>query len=167
MRERNPVEIRVETIINNEASIIWDYATLPENWKKEMPNDHFALVYENGSPETGRKLHVEESIGGLRTDIDALFLYVRRPKVLVWTGNASIRLLGGVIKPKFHVSQTVTFNENESGVIVRNTLYIYFPESYLGRIMQWIFLEVIHGERIYRTHLERETLYVKEKLDLN
>lgn len=167
MTERRLIEIKVETIINNSAATIWDYATVPENWKKAMPQDHFALVYENGSPETGRKLHAKEKIGALLTDIDAFFLYVRRPHVLIWTGIASIRFLGGVIKPKFHVSQTITFSKNEMGVKARNALYIDFPESHLGRIMHWIFLKVIDGERIFRKHIEKETLYFKEKLDVN
>jgi hypothetical protein len=166
MTERNPVEIKTETIINNDPGIIWDYATLPENWMKAMPENHFVLEYENGIIEAGRKLHVKENIGAFPTDTRAVFLYVRRPEIVVWTGRANIRLFDGVIKCSFHVSQVVTFDQNEKGVKVRNSLYIYFPETYFGKIMHWIFSEVIHGERIFQNHLDTETFYFKEKLDL-
>ena len=112
MTERRLIEIKVETIINNSAATIWDYATVPENWKASMPKDHFTLEYENGRPETGGGFRAKENIGKFPSHIEAHFLYVRRPFILAWTGTASLCLMGGLIKPKFNVNGTIIFDES-------------------------------------------------------
>ena len=108
---------RVSATINNKPEIIWDFASDPKNWTASNSLEHRGLKISSktGLPETGARFHQQEYVAGVFADLKGHFLYIDRPKVGVWTGIATYRLLGGLLRIRIPEGGTVTLTEIENG----------------------------------------------------
>ncbi|MCG2735144.1 MAG: hypothetical protein Q8M95_05305 [Candidatus Methanoperedens sp.] len=50
---------------------------------------------EDNRPKTGATFHQKETVAGLFADLRGHFLYVEKPRITVWRGIATYKVLGG------------------------------------------------------------------------
>ena len=158
---------RVSAIINNKPEIIWDFASDPKNWTASNSLEHRGLKIfsKTGLPETGAALHQQEYVAGVFADLKGHFLYVDRPKVGVWTGIATYKLLGGLLKIRIPEGGTVTLTEVKNGWEFAHDVFMDFSDSLFGKILYWCFIHLFDGQKAVFEHANREVVFFKAQLE--
>ncbi len=158
---------RVSATINNKPEIIWDFVSDPKNWTASNSLEHRGLKIfsKTGLPETGAALHQQEYVAGVFADLKGHFLYVDRPKVGVWTGIATYRLLAGLLKIRIPEGGTVTLTEVENGWEFAHDVFMDFSDSLFGKILYWCFIHLFKGQKAVFEHANREVIYFKAQLE--
>lgn len=158
---------RVSAIINNKPEIIWDFASAPKNWSASNTLEHRGLKIfsKNGLPETGAAFHQQEYVAGVYANLKGHFLYVDRPKVCVWTGIATYRLLGGLLRIRISEGGTVTLIKVENGWEFAHDVFMDYSDSFFGKILYWSFIHLFDGQKAVFEHANREVVYFKAQLD--
>jgi hypothetical protein len=159
-------QLSEKIIINSSAEKIWDFANNPVNWTASNPIEHKGLEFHNSSnrPETGVIFYQKESLAGIYADLKGLIQYAQRPNVCVWTGLASYKLLGGLLRTRIPEGGTVTLVKVDKGYEMKHAVFMHFPDSLLGKVMFWYFIKVLDGEKALRLHAGRELEYFKREL---
>ncbi len=155
-------------IINNTPEAIWDYASDPSNWTSSNPEEHFGLVYYNSKdnrPATGVEFHQRESVAGIYADLRGRFLNVERPRIAVWSGTAVYRMLGGLIRVRIPEGGVVRAEPAAKGTHLSHDVYMDFPNSAWGRMLAWIFKDILQGPKAVYNHTYKELLFFKEHLE--
>ena len=158
---------RVSATINNKPEIIWDFASDPKNWTASNKLEHRGLKISSktGLPETGAAFHQQEYVAGVFADLNGHFLYVDRPKVGVWTGIATYKLLGGLLKIRIPEGGTVTLTEVENGWEFAHDVFMDFSDSLFGKILYWCFIHLFDGQKAVFEHANREVVFFKAQLE--
>ncbi len=158
---------RVSATINNKPEIIWDFASDPKNWTASNSLEHRGLKISSktGLPETGAMFHQQEYVAGVFADLRGHFLYVDRPKVGVWTGIATYKLLGGFLKIRIPEGGTATLTKAENGWEFAHDVFMDFSDSMFGKILYWGFIHLFDGQKAVFEHANREVIYFKTQLE--
>ena len=156
---------RVSAIINNVSSVekIWDFVSDPRNWTASNSAEHRGLEVfsKTGLPETGAMFHQQEYVAGVLGDLRGHFLYVDRPRVCVWTGIATYRLLGGILKVRVPEGGTVTLTKAGNGWELAHDVFMDYSDSLLGKLLYWGFMHMFDGQNAVFEHSKREVVYFK------
>jgi hypothetical protein len=158
------VNVNAEILIHSDAETIWDFAIDPENWTASNPGEHFGLeVFEReGKPAL---FHQRESVAGRYGDLRGQYLYVERPKVLVWSGTTTYRWWGGLLRSRLTQGGVFRIETGEAGCRVTHDVYSDFPDTLYGKFMAWVSLKVLRSEKAAYDHTYRELVYFKQRLD--
>jgi hypothetical protein len=156
-----------EIIINNTPEAIWDYASNPDNWTASNPDEHFGLTYnsKDNRPATGVEFLQQESVAGVYADLRGRFLYVDKPRIAVWTGTAVYRILAGLVRIRIPEGGVVKAERSPTGTRLSHDVYMDFPNSLWGKMLVWIFRNILKGPQAVYDHAYKELLFFKKQLD--
>jgi hypothetical protein len=162
------ITAETEIIINSTPEAVWDYASDPANWTASNPEEHFGLTYHNSKdnrPATGVEFHQRESVAGVYADLRGRFLYAERPRVAVWAGTAVYRLFGGFVRIRIPEGGVVRAKKTTEGVRLSHDVYMDFPNSAWGKLLAWMFRNVLKGPQAVYNHTYKELMFFKEQLE--
>jgi hypothetical protein len=153
--------------INNTPEEIWNYASDPTNWTASNPDEHFGLTYssKDNRPATGVEFLQQESVAGVYAELQGRFLHVDRPRIAVWAGTAVYRLLGGLVRIRIPEGGVVKAERSPAGTRLSHNVYMDFPNSVWGRILTWVFRNILKGPQAVYNHTYKELLFFKEQLE--
>ena len=156
-----------EIVIHSTPEKIWEFANNPDNWTASNPQDHRGLRFFNESnrPETGVEFHQKEFVAGFFADLKGQILWAEKSKVCVWTGIATYKLLGGLLRPRIPEGGVAKIEQLEKGCKLSHDVFMDFPNSLFGKMMLWFFKHVYHGEEAVYDHTYRELVYFKKHLE--
>lgn len=156
-------------VIRSTPESIWEFAYNPDNWTASNPQEHRGLKFfsDNNRPETGVEFYQKEYVAGLYADLRGQILWAERPKVCVWTGVATYRILGGLIRPRIPEGGVAQIEKMEGGLKMSHDVFMAFPDTIFGRLMLWIFKNILGGEEAVYDHTYRELVYYKQQLELS
>lgn len=156
-----------EIIINSTPEAIWAFTCDPEHWTASNPLEHRGLEFfnEQNRPETGVEFYQKEYVAGFYADLRGQILWAERPRVCVWTGVASYRILGGLIRPRIPEGGVARIEQTANGCRVVHDVFMDFPSTLLGRLMLWVFRKGGGGEQAAYDHIYRELVYFKTQLE--
>jgi hypothetical protein len=129
------IKEHTQIAIRSEPDAIWEYAYNPENWTASNPQEHRGLRFFNSSnrPETGVEFHQKELIAGFFADLRGQILWAERPHVCVWTGVATYKILGGLLRPKIPEGGVVRIEKSGDGAVLSHDVFMDFPASPMGQ----------------------------------
>jgi hypothetical protein len=161
--------LAVDTSITIRAApeAIWDFASRPENWTASNPREHFGLRYfsPDNLPHERTEFEQLESVAGLRATLRGRFHYLDRPRLAFWSGIATYRLLGGLIRVRLAEGGVLRTVREGGATRLSHDVYIDFPDSTWGRFVRWAFERLLAGRQAVYDHAYRELEYFKTKLD--
>jgi hypothetical protein len=144
-------------VIKNTLEAIWSYAADPKNWSASNPEEHFGLRYLGGGrPETGVEFDQEESVGGFRASLHGRFLWVDRPRLAIWSGTATYKLLRGLFRIRIPEGGVLQLESREGETRLSHDVYMDFPNSTWGRFLVWIFDRIFKGPEAVYHHTDSE-----------
>jgi len=161
--------VTAETALSARAdpNDLWEYAADPANWTASNPNEHFGLVYfsPENRPAQGVEFHQRERVAGVFADLRGRIVYMEKPGLTVWAGTATYKILGGLFRFRLPEGGVIKMEKTETGTKASHNVYIDFPNSLWGRVLRWIFLNVLHGQKAMYDHTYRELVYFKNRLE--
>jgi hypothetical protein len=167
------VNRRAEIKINATAEEIWNFLNDKNVWFASNPEEHYATEFytpegnETSVVNAGGRFRQQESVAGFDADMSGHFLYVDLPKVVVWTGVASYRLAGGLLKLRVPQSGVVKLDKSGGGegMQLSHEMYMDFPDTLLGSIAIWYFKKYRDGENALYTHGQKEMEFFKAGIE--
>lgn len=158
---------RVSAVIRGNPEKIWDFASDPKTWSASNKLEHrgLSIFSPSGLPETGAQFNQQEFVAGVFADLNGHFLFVDRPRVCVWTGIATYRLLGGLVKIRIAEGGTVMLTKADDGWEFSHDVFMDFSNSLRGKLLHWVFVHLLHGQKAVFEHANREVVYFKAELE--
>lgn len=152
--------------IRCQAGELWDYAWDPEHWTASNPEEHFGLTFDtpDNRPRTNATFEQRESVAGVYADLRGHFPLVDRPRMVVWAGVATYRLLGGLFRPRIPEGGVIRVEELDDGVKVSHDVYMHFADTIIGRLLARAFRRR-DGEGALARHNDRELAFFKRQLE--
>jgi len=161
--------ITAETSITIEApaEAVWDYASQPANWTASNPSEHFGLRFssQDNLPHQGVEFDQQESVAGVYADLHGRFHFMDHPRLAFWSGVATYRLAGGIMRVRVPEGGVLRLEETERGVRMAHDVFMQFPDSPWGAFCRWYFVDHLNGPRAVYEHTHRELVYFKQKLE--
>lgn len=157
-----------EIVIDAPPDAVWAFCSDPEHWTASNPEEHYGLTYHSpdGRPGPGVEFHQDESVAGVRNDLHGRFQYLDVPNVAVWTGTAYYPLLRGLLHVRIPEGGTIELRETEDGrTRMSHDVFMDFPDTWLGRLLRWVFVRVVDGPATLERHVRVELEYFKERLE--
>lgn len=153
--------------IDSSPEEIWDYAHSPDNWTASNPEEHLGLEFFNkeNRPDTGTRFRQQETVAGFYADLRGHILYVEKPKVLVWRGVATYKILGGLLRPRIPEGGVVKLEKARGGYTISHDVYMDFPDTISGKILYWFFTKIYKGEEAVYNHTFKELEFFKRQLE--
>jgi hypothetical protein len=146
---------------------LWEYAADPANWTASNPKEHYGLIYfcPENRPAQGVEFHQRERVAGMYADLRGRIVYMEKPNLTVWAGTATYKLFWGLFQFRLPEGGVLKLERTESGTKASHNVYIDFPNSLWGRMLRWVFLNILNGQKAVYDHTYRELVYFKEKLE--
>jgi hypothetical protein len=104
-------------------------------------------------------------VAGVYADLRGRFLYVEKPRIAVWAGTAVYRIFGGLIRVRIPEGGVVMAERLPAGTRLSHDVYMDFPNSVWGKILTWIFRNILKGPQAVYTHTFKELMFFKEQLE--
>lgn len=159
--------VDTEIMVQAPAAAVWDFASKPQNWTASNPTEHFGLQFGNPEnlPAEGVEFDQKESVAGIFANLHGRFHYMDRPRLAFWSGTATYRILGKLLK--FRLPEGGVLRVEEIGAVIRlsHNVFIDFPDSIFGKLAFWWFTKRRNGRQAVYDHSFRELAYFKEKLE--
>ncbi|MDY6980272.1 MAG: SRPBCC family protein [Pseudomonadota bacterium] len=161
------VTAETEVITSVEPDVIWDYASDPFNWTASNPEEHLGLQFFNDSnrPEQGTTFHQKEYVAGIYADLHGRITYLDRPALTIWSGTATYKMLGGLLRFRIPEGGVLKMTKIPEGTLASHDVYIDFPNSMWGKLLKWYFLKILKGDKAMYNHTYKELVYFKSKLE--
>lgn len=161
------VTAETESLTNAKPDLIWEYASDPEHWTASNPGEHLGLQFFNvtNRPEQDVNFHQKEYVAGIYADLYGRIIYLDKPKLTIWTGTATYKILGGLIRFRLPEGGVLKMVEVQEGTKASHNVYVDFPNSLWGKLLKWLFIKVFKGDKAIYDHTYRELVYFKEKLE--
>jgi len=161
------VTANTEITTNADPGAIWEFAADPANWTASNPTEHFGLAYfcPENRPAQGVEFEQREKVAGVFGVLRGRIVYLDKPHLTVWVGTATYRLLGGILRFRLPEGGVIRMEKTAEGTRASHNVYIDFPNSLWGRLLRWIFLNVLNGQKAVYDHTYRELVYFKNKLE--
>ena len=149
------------------AAAVWDFAAVPEHWTASNPAEHFGLRFASADdrPGPGVEFVQRESVAGLKCELHGRFHHFERPRRAFWTGIATYRLLGGLLRVRLPEGGVLLLDERDDGTHVAHNVFIDFPDSVIGRIARWLFVRRLDGWQAVFDHAQRELRFFKQQVE--
>jgi len=149
------------------ADAVWDYASPPANWTASNPTEHFGLRFssQDNLPHEGAEFDQQESVAGVYANLHGRFHFMDRPHLAFWSGVATYRLAGGVMRVRVPEGGVLRLDETEHGVRMAHNVFMQFPDSLWGAFCRWFFVTRLNGPSAVYEHTYRELVYFKRKLE--
>ena len=156
------------TLIRVEPLLIWEYASDPDNWTASNPEEHLGLKYFNSAnrPEQDVNFHQKEYVAGIYADLHGRIIYLDKPNLTIWTGTATYKILGGLLRFRLPEGGVLKMIKVPEGTKASHNVYIDFPNSLWGKFLKWFFLKIMKGEKAIYDHTYKELVFFKEKLEI-
>lgn len=163
MRIRQYAEITIRA----PAEEIWDYANDSVHWTASNPKEHLGLqIYsEDGKARKGAAFYQKESVAGIANHLHGHFLHVERPKVATWEGIATYNIFGNLLKLDILEGATIKLEKTREGIRISQDMFMEFPDTLLGRLVLWVFRNILRGEKALHKHGYIELAYFKKQLE--
>lgn len=169
MRNKEKMRIRqhAEITIKATAEEIWDYANDSNHWTASNPKEHLGLIIytSDGRARKGAEFYQKESVAGIVADLHGRFLHFERPKFAVWEGIATYKVLGGLFGLSVLEGGTIRLEKDGEGVRMSHDMFIDFPDTLFGRLVFWVFKNILNGKEAVYNHGYRELTYFKKQLE--
>jgi hypothetical protein len=158
---------RAEIIINSTLEEIMDFLDNPAVWMASNPEEHYGTEFYSPDRKVraGVQFYQGESVAGILADMRGHFLHVEKPKVVAWTGVATYRLLGGLLRIRIPQSGVVKLEKLDDAVRMSHDMYIDFPDTLVGRVAFWYFKRFRDGENALYQHGQKELVYFKTQIE--
>lgn len=149
------------------AEVVWGYASRPANWTASNPSEHFGLQFSSPDnlPHEGVEFDQRESVAGIVADLHGRFHFMDRPRLAFWTGVATYRLAGGLLRVRVPEGGVMRLEETQGGVRMAHDVFMQIPDSLWGALCRWFFEKWLDGPRAVYDHTYRELVYFKQKLE--
>lgn len=163
------VTAETEIVTSAEPCLIWEYASDPEHWTASNSGEHLGLTFFNSTnrPEQNVNFHQKEYVAGLYADLHGRIIYLDKPNLTIWTGTATYKVFGGLLRFRLPEGGVLKMEKVEEGTKASHNVYVDFPNSLWGSILKWIFINILKGDKAIYDHTYRELVYFKEKLESN
>jgi hypothetical protein len=161
------VTAEAKIIIDATPEEIWEYVTNPVNWTASNPEEHYGLEYDtpDNRPREGATFHQREEVAGTYADLYGRFPYIDPSKVAVWAGTAYYRLLRGLVTVRIPEGGTIRLEETDNGTRMSHAIWLDFPNSRRGRVLKWLFTNVLDGQAKAYDHTNKELVFFKDQLE--
>lgn len=161
------VTAETEILTSVAPEVIWNYASDPENWTASNPGEHLGLQFFNSinRPEQDVEFHQKEYVAGIYADLHGRIIYLDKPNLTVWTGTATYKVLGGLLRFRLPEGGILKMEKTSEGTKASHNVYIDFPNSLWGKLLKWFFVKIMKGDREIYDHTYRELVYFKEQLE--
>ena len=161
------VTVETEITTKSEPLLIWEYASDPEHWTASNPEEHLGLKFLNSAnrPEQDVNFHQKEYVAGIYADLHGRIIYLDKPKLTIWTGTATYKILGGLLRFRLPEGGVLKMIKVPEGTKASHNVYIDFPNSLWGNFLKWFFVKIMSGEKAIYNHTYKELVYFKEKLE--
>lgn len=161
------VTAETEVLTSAEPDVIWEYASDPVNWTASNPEEHLGLQFFNSSnrPEQGTTFHQKEYVAGVYADLYGRIIYLDKPSLTIWTGTATYKMLGGLLRFRIPEGGVLKMMKTSEGTRASHDVYVDFPNSVWGKILKWYFLNILKGDKAMYDHTYKELVYFKEQLE--
>jgi len=161
--------ITAQTSIDIEAraQAVWDFSSQPANWTASNPTEHFGLRFSSPDnlPHEGVEFDQRESVAGVVADLHGRFHFMDRPHLAFWSGVATYRLAGGLLRVRVPEGGVMRLEETEHGVRMAHDVFMQFPDSLWGALCRWFFEKRLDGPRAVYEHSYRELVFFKERVE--
>lgn len=125
--------------------------------------DH--LYTPDGKARRGAAFYQKESVAGIAADLHGRFLHFEKPKVAIWEGVATYKILGGIFRLNVMEGGTLRLEKDDQGIRMSHDMFMDFPDTLFGRLALWIFKNILHGEKAVYNHGYKELAYFKKQLE--
>ena len=156
-----------EIEISNTPSAIWDYANDPINWTASNPSEHLGLVFYNDEnrPKEGTRFHQREMVAGVYADLKGQIHFADYPRMLVWSGIAKYKLLGGLISVSAAEGGILRLKVDGEKSHLSHNVYMQFSDTLWGKLWHWLFSSVFGAKKAVYDHTFRELQFFKKHLE--
>lgn len=161
------VTAETEIVTTADPASIWEYAADPEHWTASNPEEHLGLQFFNAinRPEQGASFHQKEYVAGIYADLHGRIIYLDKPNLTIWTGTATYKILGGLLRFRLPEGGVLKMEKVSEGTKASHNVYVDFPNSLWGKFLTWFFVKIMKGEKAVYDHTYRELVYFKEMLE--
>jgi hypothetical protein len=161
------LKIDTQIRIRGTPEKIWNFASDPVNWTASNPTEHYGLVYESpeNRPATGVAFWQKESVAGIMANLRGHFLYVDHPSLAIWHGIATYKLMMGLLRPRIPEGGVLKVEPQGDTVVLSHNVYMDFPDTWLGRLMFYMFRRWMDGDEAVRSHTYRELEFFKTQVE--
>lgn len=158
---------QAEIVIDATPEAIWEYVTDPVHWTASNPEEHYGLEYDtpDNRPREGATFHQREEVAGMYADLYGRFPYIDYPSIAVWAGTAYYPLLWGLLTVRIPDGGTLRLEETDEGTRMSHAVWMHFPNSRRGRVLKWVFTNVLDGPAKLYNHTNKELVFFKERLE--
>jgi len=158
---------KAEIVIDAPPEDIWEYVTDPVHWTASNPEEHYGLEYDtpDDRPREGATCPQRADVAGMYADLHGRFPYIDHPEVAVWTGTAYYPLLGGLVTLRIPEGGTIRLEETDGGTRMSHAVWMDFPNNRRGRLLRWVFENVLDGKAKLYDHTNKELDFFKERLE--
>jgi len=143
------VTAETEILTSADPEAIWNFASDPDNWTASNPEEHLGLEFFNSAnrPEQGTTFHQKEYVAGIYADLHGRIIYLDKPSLTIWTGTATYKMLGGLLRFRIPEGGVLKMTKTPDGTRASHDVYIDFPNSLWGKLLKWCFLRMLQGDK--------------------
>ena len=164
----NMIEAKASVEINCSPEEVWNYLIrIDDWWLRSNPKEHIELTLV-GTKEIneGTQFILKEYIAGIKGEALAEISEIVPLKKLVWRSiKAQYKLLG--FKTNIEEGGIFTLTESASGCTLSHYVWGKIRNSHWSPIIEWLFKNVLKGEKKDYEHTYRELIFVKKEMVLS
>lgn len=158
-------DIEATTTIDSSPERVWNYLVDIQRWWLPSNPDHESLeiLAPNGQVMLGTTLRIRERIAGILGEATGVITEFVPGQCATWQAKASYRLLWKQVAIEEGVTWSV--RPSDGGTELSAHVWARFPNSFMGRLSEWLFLHVLNGTDKDRQHAEAELRYIRTELE--
>lgn len=159
-------EISPTVEIEESTETVWDYLTAIEKWWVPSNPEHESLevLSDHNTIQEGTRIRVKERIAGLPGVAEGEVTEFWPRERITWEApNTRYRYYGLTI----HVDEGVSWKlePTDAGTELTAHVWATFPNTVLGRLVEWSFKHLLGGVEKDYAHAMKELEYIKTELE--
>jgi len=159
-------EIKAKTVINAPLEKVWEFMKNVKGWWPSSNPQHIdmQILSQDEEIKKGTQIKLKEKIAGVPGEaVGEISDFVDMQKVTWQSRNAVYSLYG--VKVVVEEGVTWSLESGENGVELSARVWARFPDTFKGRAMEWVFKNILDGERKDYEHAKKELEYIKDKVE--